>query len=97
MDKEMERLYREAVFLDKSDYYKSKEYERMAERQRNDYLLMIQTFGDALVPLMEDYLSAVHEELQIEKRHFFILGYEAGKRDAEKKKSRVLQDNCPGT
>lgn len=83
MDKEMERLYREAVFLDKSDYYKSKEYERMAERQRNDYLLMIQTFGDALVPLMEDYLSAVHEELQIEKRHFFILGYEAGKKDAE--------------
>lgn len=84
MDEEMEKLYLESVLFDQSDYYHSKEYERIAERQMNDFILMVQTFGEALFPLIEDYLTAIHEELKIEKRHAFALGYEAGRRDTQK-------------
>lgn len=84
MDKNMEKLYREAVLFDQSDYCRSEEYDLIAERQKKDYFLMVQKFGTALFPLMEDHLSAIYEELQIEKRHAFELGYEAGRRDTQK-------------
>lgn len=84
MDENMERLYREAILFDQSDYYRSEEYNLIAERQMKDYLLMVQRFGTALLPLLEDYLTAIHEELQIEKKHAFELGYKEGKKAAKK-------------
>lgn len=86
MNEKMEKLYHKAVAYDKSGYYRSEEYKSITDRQWSYYFMMLQTFGTELLPLLGGYIAAVHEEMQIERKHAFVLGYKVGKKHAQKAK-----------
>ena len=75
MDKEVMEKYELCSRFDEGLLYCSKEYEEAAadaERMKN---LMADTFGKEILPLLEEYTSAIYEEMELEAKHYFEQGY----------------------
>ena len=80
MKKSIEELYREAKRFDEGDIYQSLEYDAVAKNQNRLYKQMEILFGPAITPLLEEYTAAIGDEMDLENRHFFELGYLLGQR-----------------
>lgn len=79
MDKEIAKLYQSALRFDEGDLAGSEEY-RQAKRQQDHIRdLLMGTFGDRILPLLEDYTDALFDEMECEAKHYFQEGYRAAK------------------
>jgi len=78
MEKYIEELYQKAKRFDEGGLYQSREYEDISQRQFKAYLEMRALFGPALPHLLEDYISATNDEIELECKHFFEQGYLLG-------------------
>ena len=82
MEKSMDELYQEAKRFDEGELYQSDEYQNVAVRQVKLYREMRTLFGRTFAVLMEDYNTALAEEMELERRHFFEQGYLMGQGSA---------------
>jgi len=85
MKKSIEELYQRAKRFDEGELYQSEEYDAIAARQMELYRIMDAMFSPAIAPLMEEYMSLIYDEMEMECRHFFEQGYKIGQKEAESK------------
>ncbi len=75
----MKDLYLKAKRFDESELYQSSEYTRIAKRQLELYTKMRVLFDPLIGPLLEEYITQIGEEFELECQHFFAQGYRMGK------------------
>lgn len=91
MDVDFEKLLKAATLQDDASCYQCEEYNRIGRTQNRLYLTMLFTFGEEFVPLMSEFLSAAHDEVQFERREAFRLGYQT--KEAEIRVQRKLREH----
>lgn len=87
MEKSIEELYRQAKRFNEGEIYQSREYSAIAKRQTELHKKMRVLFGPLIVPLLEEYNTAVADEMELECRYFFEQGYLLGQDTPETDKT----------
>lgn len=75
MDKQIAKLYENAPRFDEGQIFQQDEYHEMKRRQSHIYDLLVATFGEGVIALLDDYTDTLFEEMEFEARHFFQEGY----------------------
>lgn len=78
MDEFIARVYDFAPRFSEGELFRSQEYEDIKERLAETRRRLVATFGDTLVPLLDEYIHALSEERELETLHFFQEGFLAG-------------------
>lgn len=77
MDEQIAKLYQDAPRFDKGELFQQEEYHEMKDRQLHLFDLLVSTFGEGVVALLNDYTDTLFEEMEFEARHFFQAGFRA--------------------
>lgn len=78
MDEFIAQVYELAPRFDEGELFQGEEYGRVKGRQLDLYDLLVDTFGESLAPLLNDYTNTLFEEMELEAQHFFQEGFRAG-------------------
>jgi len=82
MDEKIQKRYKEALRFDQGEIYQTSENRRVFGARMVQWDVLVHTYGDEIVPLLERYTLCLYDEMELECRHFFQQGYLAGLADA---------------
>ncbi len=83
MDKHIARLYKNAPRFDESEIIQGEEYSETMREQEQIRDLLIATFGEEVVSLLNDYTTTLYDEMELEAQHFFQEGYRAAQAEVQ--------------
>lgn len=75
MNTELLEKYQKSIRFDEGDGCKTKEFQEMSKRKEMLRCLIVETFGEHVFPLLEEYTACLYDEMELEARHYFEQGY----------------------
>lgn len=75
MNTELLEKYESCTRFDEGAGYKTKEFQEISKRRELLRCLIEETFGEQILPLMEEYTACLYDEMELEAWHYFEQGY----------------------
>lgn len=79
MDEFIARVYEFAPRFSEGELFHSQEYADVKERLADARRRLIAAYGDALIPLLDEYIHTLSDAQELEALHFFQEGFRAGR------------------
>ena len=74
MEQKILQMYQKCIRFDEGNLRQSEQYKKAIAEESRLRQVLVDTYGTHIVPLLEEYIAAIYEEMELEAQHYFEQG-----------------------